>query len=333
MKISQPNNQLTTLKSNQPAGKVADSNQISTPVAADPLDHVSDDGVSSIDNKPNTIQRPTPWQDKLATVACAGAAGATLFNIGSAIAGAPTLLAGLGTAGAALATGVAAWLLADLGSGLFHHTVDNYPTVKTPLIGKIAAEFQIHHHRTQDLHDFSFLSNTANAGRFLWAPLAAVAAVNPHPVIQAGALAFLGAGWLAQGSHRWTHGDKDHPNPKIATVLQNLGVVQKPENHRIHHRMPWSTNYCIVNGANNGWLSKLDVFPRWEKLVHKVTGAEPHSWNDPGVKAYSQASWSSREERDAAREALLADQAANRRVFAAKAREEYKELKQHFGHE
>lgn len=295
------------------------------------VDHVTTDGVSYVDNNPLKPQRPTPLKDKVATAAFLGSAAWTAANIGVAVANAGSVAGAVGLAGAAAGAAALAWVAADAASGVFHWAVDNYPTVKTPGVGSIAGQFQIHHHRTQDLHDVSFWSNTAHAGQFLWAPLAAVAAVNPHPVIQAASMAFLGAGWLAQGSHRWTHADKNHPNPKIADVLQKLKVVQDPVDHRIHHRMPWSTNYCIVNGANNGWMSKLDVFPRLEKLVFNVTGKKPHSWHDPGVEAYSRASWGSRAERDAARAELEANAAENRKIFRSKVKPEYEELKVHFG--
>lgn len=295
------------------------------------VDHITEDGVSYVDNDLTVPQKPTSLRAKLATAACAGAAGWTLANIAGHVAGAGGLGAGVALGAGCVGAAVAAWMASDLGSGLFHWTVDNYPTKDTPVIGGTAAAFQIHHHRTQDLHDGSFWENCASAGQVMWAPLAAVAAVNPHPMLQAAALSMLAGGWLAQGSHRWTHADKHHPAPKIAGLLQKLHITQSPEDHRVHHRMPWSTNYCIVNGANNGWMSKLDVFPRLEKLVYDVTGRKPHSWNDPGVEAYSRASWGSRAERDEARSRLLAHQDENRKVFVAKAKEEYADLKVHLG--
>ncbi len=48
--------------------------------------------------------------------------------------------------------------------------------------------------------------------------------------------------------------------------------------------MPWSDNYCIVNGMWNRLLTKTHFFRKWEKMIHTVTGAEPHCWKDPGVK-------------------------------------------------
>jgi len=49
------------------------------------------------------------------------------------------------TAATSLATIVSSWVLADLGSGIFHWSVDNYGNGSTPVMGNIIAAFQGHH--------------------------------------------------------------------------------------------------------------------------------------------------------------------------------------------
>ncbi len=93
--------------------------------------------------------------------------------------------------------------------------------------------------------------------------------------------AMVGGLFLTQASHRWTH---EPEPPKIAKFLQKVGMAQGKEDHFVHHRMPWSDNYCIVNGMFNPVLTKNDFWRKWEGAIHKVTGAEPNSWRDPGVK-------------------------------------------------
>ncbi len=66
--------------------------------------------------------------------------------------------------------------------------------------------------------------------------------------------------------------------------MQKVGLAQSKEDHFTHHKMPWSDNYCIVNGMWNPLLNKSDAWRKWEGVIHKVTGAEPNSWRDPGVK-------------------------------------------------
>ena len=49
------------------------------------------------------------------------------------------------TALASIATIVSSWVLADLGSGVLHWSVDNYGNGRTPVMGNIIAAFQGHH--------------------------------------------------------------------------------------------------------------------------------------------------------------------------------------------
>mmetsp|Transcript_302 Transcript_302/g.466 ORF Transcript_302/g.466 Transcript_302/m.466 type:complete len:226 (+) Transcript_302:316-993(+) len=49
------------------------------------------------------------------------------------------------TALTSLTTILASWILADLGSGVLHWSVDNYGNGRTPIMGNIIAAFQGHH--------------------------------------------------------------------------------------------------------------------------------------------------------------------------------------------
>lgn len=224
-----------------------------------------------------------------------------------------TQAAAHGPAGVALAAGalVAGYATADLASGIFHHWVDNYPTPETPVVGTMAREFQEHHFRTYDLLEVSFLDNCVNAGRFLAPVMAGVAVGQPHYLVAAGAFSFLAGGYLAQGSHRWTH--MAHP-PALGKLMQNLGLAQSKKSHAMHHRMPWSDFYCIVNGMWNPLLSKVDFWRKLEKVYHQATGIEPKSWRDPGVKQLALGQISKPE--------FLASQNANRKAFAELIRDE-----------
>ena len=46
--------------------------------------------------------------------------------------------------------------------------------------------------------------------------------------------------------------------------------------------MPFSGNYCIVNGWNNGWLDRSGFFRRLEKMVWEWKGVESNSWKLDG---------------------------------------------------
>lgn len=255
------------------------------------------------------MQRPeptTPLKFKLATVACAATASWGCVRVGVGIAHQPggraVLLALLLSAIAA----VLGLLVCDASSGVLHWVMDNYPTENTPLIGKAASGFQCHHTRPEGLYDSTFWTVAIEPAQFFWPPVALLAACQAHYAVMAYATSYLITGWLGLGAHRWMHGGGELPVPRIASVLRRLRLIQVTEDHLAHHRLPWSTNFCIVNGANNRWMSAIDLFPRLENLIFRLTGVRPHVWSDPEVEAYSRTKFRSRAERDAARAAMAA---------------------------
>ncbi len=269
-----------------------------------------DDGTPRSDLSSSAqVRCGSPATSPLGKVVAAAMLGGGLWTAAN-IAG---QVASAGPAGVALAAGalVAGYAAADLSSGIFHHWVDNYPTPETPVVGKMAKEFQEHHFRTYDLLEVSFLDNCVNAGRFLAPMMGLVAAANPHYAVAASALAFLTGGYLAQGSHRWTH--MENP-PRIGKLLQNLGLAQSKKSHAMHHRMPWADYYCIVNGMWNPLLSKVDFWRKLENVYYQTTGIEPKSWRDQGVKQLALGQISKQE--------FLANQNANRKAFGELIRDE-----------
>lgn len=58
----------------------------------------------------------------------------------------------------------------------------------------------------------------------------------------------------------------------------NYGLPDpKPMAHTQWHTDTDDTNYCLV-GFSNSALDKMEFWPKWERLVHDVTGKEPLSW-------------------------------------------------------
>ncbi len=248
--------------------------------------------------------KTTPLPNKLACGAVIGSGLWLAANIGMQAAATGSIPGAAGVVVGSLVAAAAGHVAADLGSGIFHHYIDNYPTYKTPIIGDMAYEFQVHHHKIHDLENETIWTNMSAAGKYMWVPMAAVAATSPHWAVQAFTLGMTGGSFIAQGSHRWTH--EKNP-PTIAKVLQKLHITQPRESHAIHHKMPWADNYCIVNGMWNPLLSKTHFFRKWENLIFNVTGKEPHCWQDPGVKAFAKG--------EITEEQFLKDQGVNRKIF------------------
>ena len=55
--------------------------------------------------------------------------------------------------------------------------------------------------------------------------------------------------------------------------------------HTQWHTEPSKAEYCMA-GFSNKALDRVEFWPKWEKFVHKTTGAEPVSWQVPEYKAY-----------------------------------------------
>lgn len=267
------------------------------------------------------LERSTPKTPLLHKAVCGVVAGATLWNVAN-IAGQIAALPGITSKVLATAltagTAVAGWAAADLGSGVFHWAVDNYPTRKTPVIGNLAEEFQVHHHEPTSILARSTASNFAQVGMFAALPLLATAIVNPTAAVTAGLTSMMVGTSLSQASHRWTH---DRNAPGYTKVFQKLKLSQSRGDHAKHHAMPWDDHYCVVNGMWNPLLSRTLFWRKLEKGVHAVTGREPKSWRDPGVKQLALG--------EISREDFLKDRKVNRQVFREIALRDYRDYKEH----
>jgi ubiquitin-conjugating enzyme E2 variant len=239
------------------------------------------------------VASPEPWEMdgkplkswQIASIAFGAAAGVAAVKVGIGLAAAASGGAVLAVAGAAF-VGYAA---ADLASGIYHWAIDNYPTEKTPVVGAQAKEFQIHHADGDAMGKSNTWYVLSHAAAPLLVPMAAVAIAAPvaggvaATAATAGALAFLGAGWCGQALHRWAH--QEHPGA-FPRMLQKVGLAIKRENHLEHHELQFpADNYCIINGMWNKTLLRTRFWRKAESLVYRITGREPHSWQNQVVRA------------------------------------------------
>ena len=224
---------------------------------------------------------PASLGTKLSLGVCAVGGAWALSNVVAQVASQPTLGGVLVSSGLALGAAVAAYQGADLFSGFFHHGMDNYAKSTTPVVGETAAIARSHHYFANSSEQTSVAGEMDPIAKVVAPALAALAVLDPHYAIAAGSLGALGAVLLCQVSHRWTHLAKP---PAIVEGMTKLGLVQKREDHHAHHRAPWISNYCFVNGSFNPILDKTNFWRHYERTVFNVTGVEPKSWNHPAVK-------------------------------------------------
>ncbi|XP_074294198.1 fatty acid desaturase 4, chloroplastic-like [Silene latifolia] len=178
---------------------------------------------------------------------------------------------------------LAGYILADLGSGVYHWVIDNYGGPNTPLVGAQIEGFLRHHKQPWRITKIQFANNLHELGRAVTFTVLPMDLVLHDPT----KLAFIGslAGFVmfSQQSHAWSHVTKSKL-PKIVVVLQDVGVLLPRWLHAEHHRPPYNGNYCIVSGLCNKFLDENKVFEVLEKVVFYKFGLRPRSWDEPSFE-------------------------------------------------
>ena len=83
----------------------------------------------------------------------------------------------------------------------------------------------------------------------------------------------VGLLWLSQGNeiHSWAHQKCSKP----VRVFQELGLLQSPRIHALHHQRPFDSNYCACTDYLNPILEAVDFWPRLERIIAIATGIRP----------------------------------------------------------
>lgn len=141
---------------------------------------------------------------------------------------------------------IAAYILADLLSGLYHFATD-----KGFNFGNQIEMFQEHHD-----------TNTMNG--FDWQTFA-----GGMPIVAIGgwfhSAFFLALGVfvaLTQVTHYYAHVRSGSPLVhRVVRALQGWLIVS-PHSHASHHQPPHNRNFCLLSGWNNFWLNPIvRLFP------------------------------------------------------------------------
>lgn len=183
---------------------------------------------------------------------------------------------------------VGSWVAADIGSGVFHWSVDNYGNGNTPVLGSVIAAFQGHHAAPWTITERSLCNNVYKLcipfgiGAVLMETLVVLSG-HATPTLLATTSAFMVWVILSQEFHKWSH----MPTPPVmGRWMQQTGISVGKVAHTMHHREPFAGNYCIVSGLCNAVLDDNHVFRAMERAVYQMTGVEPNTWKlDPEVRA------------------------------------------------
>lgn len=185
-------------------------------------------------------------------------------------------------------TSLSSWLIADLGSGILHWSVDNYGNGKTPIMGNLIAAFQGHHSAPWTITERGFCNNVYKLCTPFGIPTVlgiAWLAGPSHPMVALFFTIFCTMEIMSQEFHKWSHMTKADCGPVI-TKLQDIGIAIGRRTHGLHHVAPYEGNYCIVSGTCNNALDKSGFFRWLEHMVYNMNGVESNSWKlDPQLKA------------------------------------------------
>ena len=174
--------------------------------------------------------------------------------------------------------GLAYWT-SDLGTGIFHWSVDNYGSKSTPLLGKVIDAFQGHHKYPWTITKRQWANNIHTTC------LAPLVFTTPTLLLNERATdlifvsVFTAMIVLSQQFHAWSHMKKSEL-PQAVLAAQDLGLLIRRRDHGQHHKAPFEGKYCIVSGAWNPVLDDSGFFRKLEMVIFKATGVAPRCWSD-----------------------------------------------------
>ncbi|EEH56371.1 uncharacterized protein MICPUCDRAFT_58905 [Micromonas pusilla CCMP1545] len=179
-----------------------------------------------------------------------------------------------------LAAAVGAWWLSDLGTGIFHWSVDNYGSKQTPVMGDVIDAFQGHHKYPWTITKRQFANNTHTtcpATSCVTIPLLLTPDLGPNACVFMGV--FCSMVVLSQQFHAWSHAKKSEL-PALVIAAQDAGLVISRKAHGQHHKPPFEGRYCIVSGWWNDALDGSGVLKRAERFIYDTTGVAARCWTE-----------------------------------------------------
>jgi len=183
---------------------------------------------------------------------------------------------------------VAGYVLSDLGTGIFHWSVDNYGDKRTPFVGNVIDSFQGHHRFPWTITKREWQNNVQMVARPVAFPTALALLLPLAPPVNLFLATFSTLIVYSQQFHAWAHMKaRELPGPVL--VLQDAGLLVSRRGHGQHHKPPFEGNYCIVSGMWNEALDKSGFLKGLETVVERTTGIRPRCWDLPHWKVQEEA--------------------------------------------
>lgn len=175
---------------------------------------------------------------------------------------------------------IAALLLVDFISGIFHWAEDSYGTERTPFFGRhVTRPNIIHHHDPRAFTASPFLRRNSITFLLTLVVMGTVFALVGFSFFAAWVAVF---GGLSNEVHCWSHRTPKE-NGRFITFLQKSRLIQSPRHHALHHTDPKRDTFCVLTDALNPILDRAHFFRGLESLIHLIFRVRPRK--DESVKA------------------------------------------------
>ena len=160
-------------------------------------------------------------------------------------------------------------LLADFVAGVVHWLEDAYGTEDTPIVGPLLIRPNIVHHHHPRF--FTRLSWWQSSWDLVLLSAVLLAAASWWGLLSWQLWLFVAVSINANQVHKWAHRTRKENGPFIS-LLQDLRILQTPQQHARHHADPKNTFYCPITNVVNPVLEYLHFWPRLERMIERLTG-------------------------------------------------------------
>jgi len=168
-------------------------------------------------------------------------------------------------------------IFGDFSTGIFHWSVDNYGSIKTPVFGSVCVAFQGHHNTPWTITFRSFANNVYKIcfGAIPALVILAILGDSIAPLTRLFFTLFINWWMVSQEFHKYAHMKNV---PPVWKFLQDMGIVLSKKEHGLHHTSPFEGHYCILTGICNSFLDRTKFFRYLERFFYNFTGNVPNTW-------------------------------------------------------
>ncbi|CAA7025313.1 unnamed protein product [Microthlaspi erraticum] len=176
--------------------------------------------------------------------------------------------------------GFGGYILADLGSGVYHWATDNYGNESTPVVGIHIEDSKGHHKWPWTITRRQFANNLHFLARGVTFTVLPLDLAFNDPVVHGFVSTFAFCVLFCPQFHAWAHGTKSKL-PRLVVAFQDMGLLVSRTHHVNHHRASYNNNYCVVSGVWNKVLDESNFFEALEMVLYLQLGVRPRSWAGP----------------------------------------------------